>query len=285
MDRTVLRRHPLAAFVALSYLLSWCLLPVGDFVPAGPLIAAVAVVAATEGRPGLRRLASHALRWRVSWVWYAVALGVPAAVHVATVAGNALVGGPAPSTASLVPWYGLILVFAVRLVNPLDGPLGEEPAWRGYALPKLQARRSPLRSTAILCVLVTGWHLPLYFMPAFGLRPFDAVTTTACTVFFVWLFNRSGGSALLTLIAHAAEGTVRAALLWPAEADLTRARAVNCAVWVVVALALLLLDRAAWRRAPAGAVWPDTAIAGGAAGGSGRDADEPAPLRLGSVRP
>src|SRR5437763_16435921 len=116
------------------------------------------------------------------------------------------------------------MVFAVRLVNPLDGPLGEEPAWRGYALPRLQVRRSPLRSTVILCVIVTGWHLPLYFMPAFGLRPFEALTTVACTVFFAWLFNRSGGSALMTLIAHAAEGTIRTGQLWSLESDVTRAK-------------------------------------------------------------
>ncbi|MCD2195790.1 CPBP family glutamic-type intramembrane protease [Actinomycetospora endophytica] len=54
-------------------------------------------------------------------------------------------------------------MFAVRLVNPLDGPLGEEPGWRGFALPGLQARLSPLAATAIaiLAVVVTVWHLPL----------------------------------------------------------------------------------------------------------------------------
>jgi membrane protease YdiL (CAAX protease family) len=253
----IVRRHPVVTFVALSYLLSWFLLPFGQFMAAGPLVAAVAVVAVTEGLAGLRRLAGNALRWRVHWIWYAVALGVPVAVHLAAVAGNAAVGGPAPSYASLTPWYSLLMVFAVRLVNPLDGPLGEEPAWRGYALPRLQARRSPLRSTAILCVLVAGWHLPLYFMPAFGLRPFDFVTTIAYTVFAAWLFNRSGGSALITLIAHVAEGTVRVALLWPAETDTTRARAVYAVIWSVIAVGLLLVDRRAWRQAPVAATWPE----------------------------
>jgi membrane protease YdiL (CAAX protease family) len=276
----LLRRHPVVAFVALSYLLSWCMLPFGQFMAAGPLIAAVAVVAATEGLLGLRRLAGHVLRWRVSWVWYAVALGVPLGVQVVTVAGNAVTGGAAPSYASLTPWYALVMVFAVRMVNPLDGPLGEEPGWRAYALPKLQARRSPLRATAILCVIVAGWHLPLYFMPSYGLRPFDAVTTVAYTVFAAWLFNRSGGSALMTLIAHAAEGTVRASQLWPGEADLTRARMVNCAVWALLAVGLLLVDRKAWTHAPAEAVWPDAP----ATDRHGWDAGERVALGLGVER-
>jgi len=99
-------------------------------------------------------------------------------------------------------------------------------------------------------------------------------------VFAAWLFNRSGGSALMTLIAHAAEGTVRAALLWPAEADLTRARMVNCAVWAVLAVGLLLVDRKAWTHAPAEAVWPDAP----ATDRHGRDAGERVALGLGVER-
>jgi membrane protease YdiL (CAAX protease family) len=266
----------MAAFVALSYALTWCMLPVGTYVAAGPVVAAVTVVAATEGRPGLRRLAGHALRWRVRWVWYAAAVGIPLAVHLVTVAGNAAVGGPPPSSAALTPWYALAMVFALRLVNPLDGPLGEEPAWRGYAQPRLQARRSPLISTGILCLLVTGWHLPLYFLPAFGLRPFEAVATIACTVVYAWLFNRSGGSALITLLAHVTEGSVRTGQLWPTEVDETRGKAVYAVAWAAVAIGLLVADHRAWITAPVSATWPDPTDAGDAEEDAG---ERPALLR------
>ncbi|WP_104060224.1 hypothetical protein [Arthrobacter sp. 4R501] len=56
-------------------------------------------------------------------------------------------GASAPGLAQLT-WSGLLTVFAVRLVNPMDGPLGEEPGFRGYALPLLQASRPPLVSAA-----------------------------------------------------------------------------------------------------------------------------------------
>jgi membrane protease YdiL (CAAX protease family) len=52
------------------------------------------------------------------------------------------------------------MVFAVRLINPLDGPMGEEPGWRGFALPGLQASRSPLVAALILAPLIAVWHLP-----------------------------------------------------------------------------------------------------------------------------
>ena len=55
-------------------------------------------------------------------------------------------------------------MFAVRMVNPTDGPLDEHPGWQGFAQPALQADHSPLVSAMILAPLVAGWHLPLFFM-------------------------------------------------------------------------------------------------------------------------
>lgn len=257
--RTVVTRHPMIAFVLLAYAISWCMLPFGTFVAGGPLIAAVVVAALVDGWRGLRRLGGRIVRWRVGWVWYAAAIALPVAAHAITMLGMAVTGGPAPSLASWSPWYSLLLVAAVRLVNPLDGPLGEEPAWRGFAQPRLQATRSPLRATGILCLVVTGWHLPLYFVPAFGLRPFEVLTTAACTVVFAWLFNRSGGSVLIPLIAHVVEGTTRVTALWPADADIVQAKVWYSASWASIALALLLLDRRSWASAPDSArdVTPD----------------------------
>jgi membrane protease YdiL (CAAX protease family) len=79
---------------------------------------------------------------------------------VATAANVALWDAPAPVLSQLA-WTDFALIFAVRVINPLDGPLGEEPGWRGYALPHLQADRSPLRGGLILAALVALWHLPI----------------------------------------------------------------------------------------------------------------------------
>jgi membrane protease YdiL (CAAX protease family) len=117
---------------------------------------------------------------------------------------NMVLGAPAPGLAQLT-WSGLLTVFAVRLVNPLDGPLGEEPGFRGYALPLLQASRTPLLSATVLGVLVGVWHLPLVLFG--GLSPTGLPTTFAITFLYVWLFNRTGGSVLLTFLFHNSQGT------------------------------------------------------------------------------
>jgi uncharacterized protein len=135
------------------------------------------------------------------------------------------------------------------MVNPLNGPLSEEPSFRGYALPILQNRRTPLLSGAILAVLVTIWHGPLFFIDQFHLRPYEAITTVAVTFWYVWLFDHAAGSALITLIAHAAEGSINIDGLYPeGSGDATRAVVVNLLLWCAVAITLLAAYRRFWTR-------------------------------------
>jgi uncharacterized protein len=251
--RSVVTRHPVVVFVVLAYAISWCLLPFGTFLPFGPLVAAVLVTALADGWGGLRRLGGRLLRWRVSWVWYAAAVALPLGAQAIALVGSAATGGPSPALLAWSPWYSYLLVAAVRLVNPVEPALGEEPAWRGFAQPRLQATRSPLRAVGILCLVVTGWHLPLYFIPQFGLRPFEMVSTAACTVVFGWLFNRSGGSVLIPLLSHVVEGTVRISDLMSIDADIVRAKLWYAGAWAGIAVALLLFDRRSWITAPASA--------------------------------
>ena len=247
---SALRRHPLVAFFVLSYLLTWSLVPVGSFFTPGPLLAAVIVIALTEGRPGYRRLWSRLTRWRVSWVWYALAVGVPLSVHALTIASNMALGAGAPSLAQLSPVSGVLLIFAVRLVNPLDGPLAEEPGWRGFAQPALQQGRTPFRATLILGLLVAGWHLPLWLLPAFGAGPTDVISdslaSVAVTFWYAWLFNHASGSVLLTLIAHAVEGSLQTEMYWSTGPAAPRTTLLYAAFWCVVAVVLVLADRKLW---------------------------------------
>jgi hypothetical protein len=133
----LIKRHPLPAFFVLAYAFSWWPVPLGTFLPPGPLFAALVVTAVVDGRSGLRALRNRLLRWRVGWRWYAIALGLPLAVVLGATTVNLGFGAPVSALHDLDPWYVLVLVFAVRLINPLDGPLGEEPGWRGFALLRL----------------------------------------------------------------------------------------------------------------------------------------------------
>jgi uncharacterized protein len=252
--RAFVRRRELVIFFVLSYLIAWSTLPIGTFIAFSPLVSAIVVVLIAEGLPGLARLGRRVIRWRVNWIWYAAAIGLPLLVHAVATGLNMAAGAPAPSLDQFQPWYALFLVFGLGMVNPLEGPLGEEPGWRGFALPRLQSKWSPLASTALLGLLITGWHLPLVFMPQFDLSLPDVATTVAVTFWYSWLFNRTGGSVLLTLIAHVTEGSVNFQALWPAGPDADRTSWTWLITWALLVVALLIFDRKSWRTAPESAI-------------------------------
>jgi membrane protease YdiL (CAAX protease family) len=254
-----LQHHRLSAFFVLAYAISWSswplyavgLMPRMEFLPIGPLIAALLVTGLAWGRPGLKAWGRRLIRWRVGWIWYAVALLLPPLMALVTGFAAIALGAPASGMAE-VTGTGLLAVFAVRLVNPMDGPLGEEPGFRGYAVPLLQTGRTPLAAAAILGILVAGWHLPLV---VFGhLSLIGLPTTFVITFLYVWLFNRTGGSVLLTLLFHDSQGTFTVGSFGFSGADTGRAELIYLAVVLVTALATILLDRDAWRTAPTPAV-------------------------------
>ncbi len=240
---SVVKRHPIITFFVLAYAISWGFLPIEavGFLPSGPLFAALIVIPLTQGRAGLRNLGSRMIRWRVRWYWYAVAFGLPLAVHLATVVLKVAAGAGAPSL-TFTSLTTFLMIFAIRLVNPADGPLGEHPGWNGVALPGLQAERSPLAAAMILAPLVAGWHLPLFFLEGGGLQPpilvSGLVATMAVTFWYTWLFNHTGGSILLVVMAHSVEGSIQAGG-W-----------IYMGVWLAVAIGLVVFDWKAWR-APA----------------------------------
>lgn len=246
------REHRVVAFFALTFVVSWWawpfypagLTPV-PFFACGPLVAALVVVGVTEGRPGYRAWGARLLRWRVGWGWWAFALATPLAVlALASVANVAFWDAPAPAPAQL-PWASILLFGALRFVDPLDGPLGEEPGWRAYAVPALQTTRSPLAATLVLAPLVALWHLPLVAVGM--LAPVAIPITFAITFVYTWLFNRTGGSALLTVVFHVAQGTFSYAVLGFAGADAARMDWLTGGLWWVLAVVLLVADRKAWR--------------------------------------
>lgn len=252
--RAFVRRRELVIFFVMSYLIAWSTVPFGTFIAFSPLVSAIVVVLIAEGLPGLARLGRRVIRWRVNWIWYAAAIGLPLVVHAVAIGLNMAAGAPAPSLDQFQPWYAVLLVLGLGIVNPLEGPLGEEPGWRGFAQPRLQSKWSPLASTALLGLLITGWHLPLVFMPQFDLSLPDIATTVAVTFWYAWLFNRTGGSVLLTLIAHATEGSINFQVLWPAGPDADRTTWIWLTSWALLVVALLIFDRKSWRTAPESAI-------------------------------
>ena len=211
-------------------------IPWQSFFAPGVLVAALIVVALTEGLAGLKAMGSRLIRWRVSWIWYALALAVPLAVKFASIGLTSALGAPVPEIAEFNVWYSLPMAIAINIINPINAQLPEESSFRGWAQPKLQTTRTPLAATVLMAVGVTIWHIPLFVMPQFGSSPIEALATVAVTFWYAWLFNHASGSSLLTLIAHATEGTIETSTLWQDTADMTLMMWLYGLLWCAVAL-------------------------------------------------
>jgi membrane protease YdiL (CAAX protease family) len=274
---SIIKRHPIVTFFVLAYTFSWLPWVLGTLIPAsrpfvlypfvsfGPLLAALIVIPITQGRAGLRAWAASLLKWRVGWHWYPVAIGIPLAVALGAAALNVVFGAPSLSPAQILgangdaqglssmlgigPVLSLVLVFFIRLINPSDGPLGEEPGWRGYALPSLQAKRSPLVAALMIGLLAAGWHLPIVLVGA--VSPFELLAPFSLGIVSSWVYNRTGGSLLLSLILHAADGIFQIGSFGFVGADAERMVWLYSGLWCAMVLGVVLLDGPNLGRQPA----------------------------------
>ncbi len=192
----MIKRRPLPTFFILAYALSWCAIPWAGpkLVPYGPALAAVIVLAMTEGKAGLKDLVSHMGRWRVGLKWHVVAVSIPIIYGLSAVGLNIMFGA---TMGQLDPWDGLLLLIPLFL---LVGGQWEEPGWTGYALPRLQEGRSAMAASLILSVLRLGWHLPLFFFGAITWA--DTVFIIAMQFVVTWLYNSTRRSVFIIMVLH-----------------------------------------------------------------------------------
>jgi membrane protease YdiL (CAAX protease family) len=236
---TIVRRYPSVAFFALTYLfliLGWII--VNGQIPFGPLLAALIVVPIIGGREGLKTWASRIVRWRVGVQWYAAAILLPL---VATAAGaflNILLGAAyTPIQLDALPALIPEAIFIFLFVG-----LGEEPGFRGFAIPQLQKRFSAITATLILIVVGVVWHIPLIVT---GDSTWAIVPVIVVGYFlFTWLFNNTN-SVLIAMLFHTAQAIFGPQIFGAmfSGADLIRYTLLMTAVYGVMVLLVIVTSR------------------------------------------
>ncbi len=218
-------RHQVLSYFVLAYAITYAidviailtvpmLFLLGTF---GPLISAVVLTHMESGWAGVRELLGRVRRWRIGIGWYAFVLLGPGALYVSAIALTIALGGTI-DLGKVDPWYTVPVLFLLILV--VGGPLGEEFGWRGYALPRLQQRRSTLAAALILGLVWALWHLPSWWIPVteqyhnvegngdyvFFIGEFVLVVV-ALSIMFAFLYNGTGGSMLAPLLLHTSFNT------------------------------------------------------------------------------
>lgn len=219
---------PVAAFYAGALLLSWLAwLPLalaamgvwgGDppqelhlLGSLGPMLSAFIVTAAWHGRPGVTALARRMVAWRGNLRWIALAVLVPLGLYALGVLVTRAVQGVWLDVGTLgqSPEYPWMPAVVAVLANLVFYGYGEEVGWRGFLLPRLQARSSALKSAVLVTLFWACWHIPLFAF-ADGFRKMGAIgipgwlfSLLLGSVILTWLFNSSGGSILVVALFHA----------------------------------------------------------------------------------
>jgi uncharacterized protein len=221
--RQVVARHPVATFLITCYAINWAVvvpalriqggLPfglrlwesLGTII--GVALAAFLVVAATDGRVGVRDLASRCVRWRVGVRWYLIALlAMPIAIPLAAT----VIYGAAPLHNLASQWALLYTLLLPRLlVGIVLFNVAEEIGWMGFLPNRWQDRYGPLKASAMVTVPFTLFHLPVFFVEE-GLRVALVLVAVFVIIHFgarvvmAWLYNNTGRSVLLVGLFHSA---------------------------------------------------------------------------------
>lgn len=188
----------------------------------GPSIAGLALTFAEEGLEGLKAMARRLLPG--SSLTLAVAILALPAIALAL---SLLMPRPWPVKPGDVLVATPLLLLTTAQVVRNSGPLGEEFGWRGYALPRMLKRWSPLVAGTILGLVWTLWHVPAFLFSGIVATPLSdlgwyALGTVALSLLMTWLHVRGKGSLLVAgLIPHAVINGLGATGAWrtrPAEA-------------------------------------------------------------------
>lgn len=221
-----LKRQALVIAILLMFALTWPIdlahagvlsfqvpFAVSILVGWGFVIASLLMTALTLGRQGVISLLKRLLIWRVGWKWYLVAFLLLPSLQVISVYVSAAWTQTPPdfSTIFARQIFGpsanlLLLIVPFFLFDAIAN--GEEIGWRGYVLPRLQAKHSALVSSLIVGVIWGLWHLPKYLnhWNAFAFLCF-MIAVLARAVLSTWLYNNTKGSLLLSVFFHASGNT------------------------------------------------------------------------------
>jgi len=138
------------------------------------------------------------------------------------------------------------MIFLIFSLNAIHGGLSEEPGWRGFALPRLQGRFSPLTSSIILGVLWAVWHAPARFggIEAKTLEDtlIEWVLILFVTVIITWFYNRTKGSILVAALFHTSMNTTGGFL--PGS--------LGALILLIASMIFLVFKDKMWRKLPPG---------------------------------
>lgn len=233
--RGLLESRPLTSFFVMAYVFSWVILipfilSQWDVFPktkafdiffvanafVGPMLAAYIMIRTLEGKESWKKIRKSIISIKVGLKWYLFTLIViPAAMFL----GMVILNGGMPTFDDLTSRFFITYIISFAITFFLGGPLPEEIGWRGFALPRLQAKFGPLKATLLLAILWAFWHLPHFLTTAqrggpgsdpsilYIHLPIFILMCLPISIILTWVYNRNRGNLFIVMLVHTSVNT------------------------------------------------------------------------------
>ncbi len=216
----IIKKYPLTSYFVIAWISTWLLVMplvltglgilhvniIWHFLgPLGPTISAIIVIYVSSKREGLKKLKDSIIKWRIGVFWILFSALIMPAFLILTILINLAFTGNFIDLGGYLINEGItnFISFLIWIwVGAISYGIFEEIGWRGYALPKLQEKYSPLTSTIILAVGWGFWHTPMFFY------------RFSIDILFGWLYGLFLGAIILTFIYNSSGGSTFAAILF-----------------------------------------------------------------------
>ena len=173
------------------------------------LLPAFVISSAFSKFPGVRRYLSSLIHPEGHAVWYLFALLIIPVIRLVSIPISDRLGLSAIYEPEHIEGASRLLgLLAVSFLYGLvfTGGLNEETGWTGFALPRLQARFSPLITAVILWFFWILWHMPMQIAGYWNSDTASFARALIGTFFarfiFTWLYNRTKGGILAPMLFH-----------------------------------------------------------------------------------
>ena len=239
--KRIVKSHPVAAFIAVTFLFSWTLwllmilsnknllpfkFPTSFWGSFGPAVGSLVIISIVYGKEGLKKIFLSLIKIKSGLLNYFFAIFLIVGIYAFTIFIIYLLEPVTKATGVLPGAWDLIQYFFIILI--VGGPLGEEIGWRGFLQVELHKRFSPLTTSALIGIIWFTWHVPLFWLEGAAqeggslIRFF--VSVLSMSFLFTWLFSRTGGSLFFAILFHTSINYTSALIipfLFPASGEST----------------------------------------------------------------
>ncbi|MEM8890380.1 MAG: type II CAAX endopeptidase family protein [Bacteroidota bacterium] len=267
--KALIKKHPIAAFLILNYLISWPTLYISyqiilaeeaitplaliGFIGAyGPTIAAIWVQYIID-KTQLKGLLKKLLKFKAKPRVYLYVIFLPILLYCLAYAASVWYQG---ETLGFELWAGLSSIPIWFLTALPFGPMGEELGWRGFMLPKLLEKHSVLKSTFYVGLAWGVWHLASFTFPGAAIPSFLPVNgwtiglyilnTISLSFLFTYIHFETKGSVFFAILLHAffnAASNIAVEFFLESSNNLSLTIAYVLHIALVAGLGLLLLNK------------------------------------------